>query len=60
MQSIQISRPQARKWLFGFETWGSRCPKSFSDFKDREDFEKFAYEVIWQLDPDRYNTELLT
>jgi len=49
-----------RGWVWKFETWNSKCPKSCEDYdEDQEEFEIDAYTRVW-LDPNKQMGDLMT
>ncbi len=49
-----------KEWVYEFQTWKSKCPKSIADFDDdKELFMDWAYSRVW-LDPSKYLCEYMT
>ena len=50
----------SRDYVYRFETWQSRCPKTIEDYDDDRDlFLREAYERVWK-DPGKQLGEFMT
>ena len=59
-KNVPVTHNEDREWLYKFQTWESKCPKTIADFDDdHEAFIEWAYSRVW-LQPNKYMCEYLT
>jgi hypothetical protein len=47
-KNVPVTHNEDREWLYKFQTWESKCPKTIADFDDdHEAFIEWAYSRVW-------------